>query len=66
MSMFVYKETTSKDTGIFPLRLRIVEAYEIQTRRPTLNRKQEDLGTGFLAWRLCDFARLYTHAVHPC
>ena len=31
------------------LRLRIVEAYEIKTRRPTLNRKQEDLGTGFLA-----------------
>ena len=31
------------------LRLRIVEAYEIQTRRPTLNRNREDLGTGFLA-----------------
>ena len=31
------------------LRLRIVEAYTIKTRRPTLNRKQEDLGTGFLA-----------------
>ena len=31
------------------LRLRAAEAYEIKTRRLTINRKVEDLGTGFLA-----------------
>lgn len=31
------------------LRLRIVEAYAIQVMKPALNRKREDMGTGFLA-----------------
>ena len=30
------------------LRLRILEAFEIKSRQPELNRKREDLGTGFL------------------
>ena len=30
------------------LRLRIQEAYWIQRRQPTLNRKEENMGTGFL------------------
>ena len=50
------------------LRLRIVEAYEIKTSRPTLNRKQEDLGIG--SWHdICVTLQnctpmLYTHARH--
>jgi len=31
------------------LRLRISEAYEIKSRNPALNRRREDMGTGFLA-----------------
>ena len=39
-----------KSTVRDELHLRIAEAYEIQSRRPALNRKREDMGTGFLAW----------------
>ena len=36
-------------TGRDELRLRIQEAYEIQRRSPKLNRRTEELGTGFIA-----------------
>ena len=38
-----------KSTVHDELHLRIAEAYEIQSRRPVLDRKREDMGTGFLA-----------------
>ena len=38
-----------KSTVRDELHLRIAEAYEIQSQRPALNRKREDMGTGFLA-----------------
>ena len=38
-----------KSTVRDELHLRIAEAYEIQSRRPALNRKREDMETGFLA-----------------
>ena len=42
---FAIIQTTEQDE----LRLRIAEAYAIKTRKPKLNRRLEDLGTGFLA-----------------
>ena len=40
------------------LRLHVEEAMAIKTRQPELNRRQEELGTGFLPWG-------YTHATFP-
>ena len=40
------------------LRLHVEEAMAIKTRQPELNRRQEELGTGFLP-------RAYTHATFP-
>ena len=38
-----------KSTVRDELHLEVAEAYEIQSRRPALNRKREDMGTGLLA-----------------
>ena len=40
------------------LRLHVEEAMAIKTRQPDLNRRQEELGTGFLPWA-------YIHATFP-
>ena len=49
-----------KSTVRDELHLRVAEAYKIQSRRLGLNRKQEDMGTGFLA---C-LVNLYIFASH--
>ena len=47
------------------LRLRIKEAYHIKSRSPSLNRREEDTGAGFIVYCLsffwlCSFLRLYS------
>ena len=49
------------------LRLHIEEALAIQRHRPQLNRRDEDMGTGFLIWSaLCYLSRSWSFSRYLC